>query len=166
MVGTTPVPGSYFKIKAFKVELSVIEKHFQAKHKEYSPTTSRTPDTHTRQRCCCFSARFPQDGHKYILEVRPRPLSDVCGHLLWAAPRLFGSLRPAAGELSVTVKCVDIPVASTSESAVPVLACSVCSKPGSASDAPGVSAIISSLVTSVARALVIWSSKMTDSSSE
>ena len=186
MVGTTPVAGSHLKIKAFEMELRVIEKHFQAKHNEYSPTTSHTPDTHTQQQCCCFSARFPQDGHKYILEVQPCPLSNVCGHLLWAAPRLSGSLRPAAGELSVTARCVDILSVITSE--VPVLTCLVGSKSGqgpwsksgglsimsleddmplsSTSDAQGVlrlagvSVIICSSATSVAQASVIQSSKI------
>ena len=104
----------YLEIKAFEMELKVIEKHFQAEHGAYSPTASRTLDTRTQQQCCCFSARFPQDGCKYILEVQQRPLSDECGHLLWAAPPLYGSLRPTVTELSPTAKCVDIPLTSSS----------------------------------------------------
>jgi hypothetical protein len=101
MVGTTPVSGSYLEIKALKMELRIVEQQFQAEREEYSPTTSHTPDTRTQQQCYCFSARFPQDDHKYILLVQPCPLSDVCGPLLWVVLGswiLSGSLRRAEGE--------------------------------------------------------------------
>ena len=149
MVGTMPVTGSYLEIKAFKMELKVIEKHFQAEHGAYSPTASHTLDTHTQQQCCCFSACFPQDSCKYILEVQPCPLSDECGHLLWAVPPLSGLLRLTVTELSPTAKCIDIPLTLSSTL-----------------DAQGVlhlldvSVIVCSLVTSVAWLLVIWLSKI------